>query len=134
MDKLRTIVARITINTEDLLWGQLIFKEGNDKRFMIPLAGIEDNLTQTRQGQSFIYHNGLTGKEVKILKDLIASSRKTNLLNQTVKKFKEFLLLLAHITGGQPSRGEEITGLRLINGINRDRNIFIINGEVVLII
>src|SRR6478736_199394 len=41
-----------------------------------------------------------------------------------VKKFEEFLLLLAHITGGQPSRGEEITGLRLINGINRDRNIF----------
>ncbi|RGP59552.1 recq family [Fusarium longipes] len=48
-------------------------------------------------------------------------------------EFEEFLLLLAHITGGQPSRGEEITGLRLINGINRDRNIFIIDGEVVLV-
>jgi hypothetical protein len=50
-----------------------------------------------------------------------------------VRKFKEFLLLLAYIIGGQPSRGEEITGLRLINSINRDRNVFMINGDVVLI-
>jgi hypothetical protein len=42
-------------------------------------------------------------------------------------------LLLAHITGGQPSRREEITGLRLVNSINRDRNVFVIDGEVVLV-
>ncbi|KAG8664718.1 uncharacterized protein FPOAC1_013498 [Fusarium poae] len=134
MDKLRTMVAMMTVDAEDLLWGQLMFKEGDDKRFVIPLAGIEDDLTQTRRGQSFIHRNGLAGKEVEMLKDLIASSRKTDLLDQTgewkwagirkylklVKKFEEFMLLLAHITGGQPSRGEEITGLRLINGINRD--------------
>ncbi|KAK2667265.1 Helicase, C-terminal, partial [Fusarium oxysporum f. sp. vasinfectum] len=137
----------MTADAEDLLWGQLMFKEGNDERFVIPLAGIEDDLTQTRRGQSFIHRNGLAGKEVEMLEDLIASSRKTDLLDQTgewkwagirkylklVKRFEEFLLLLAHITGGQPSRGEEITGLRLINGINRDRNIFIIDGEVVLV-
>ncbi|KAG8674011.1 hypothetical protein FPOAC1_007330 [Fusarium poae] len=100
-----------------------------------------------RHGQSFIHRNGLAGKEVEMPEDLIASSRKTDLLDQTgewkwagirkylklVKRFEEFLLLLAHITGGQPSRGEEITGLRLINGINRDRNIFIIDGKVVLV-
>jgi hypothetical protein len=50
-----------------------------------------------------------------------------------VKKFEELLLLLVYFTGGQLSRGEEITGLRLINSINRDRNVFIINGEVVLV-
>lgn len=50
-----------------------------------------------------------------------------------VKKFEELLLVLAHITGGQPSRGEEIPGLRLANGINRDRNVFVIDGEVVLV-
>jgi hypothetical protein len=83
-----------------------------------------------------------------MLEDLIVSSRKTDLLNQIgewkwagirkylklVKRFEEFLLLLAHIIGGQPSRGEEIIGLYLINGINRDHNIFIIDGEVILII
>ncbi|KAL5604001.1 hypothetical protein FOVSG1_006751 [Fusarium oxysporum f. sp. vasinfectum] len=147
MEDLRTMVAKMTADAEDLLWGQLMFKEGNDERFVIPLAGIEDDLTQTRRGQSFIHRNGLAGKEVEMLEDLITSSRKTDLLDQTgewkwagirkclklVKRFEEFLLLLAHITGGQPSRGEEITGLRLINGINRDRNIFIIDGEVVLV-
>ncbi|KAF6525709.1 hypothetical protein HZS61_011504 [Fusarium oxysporum f. sp. conglutinans] len=147
MEDLRTMVAKMTADAEDLLWGQLMFKEGNDERFVIPLAGIEDDLTQTRRGQSFIHRNGLAGKEVEMLEDLTTSSRKTDLLDQTgewkwagirkylklVKRFEEFLLLLAHITGGQPSRGEEITGLRLINGINRDRNIFIIDGEVVLV-
>ncbi|EXK77562.1 hypothetical protein FOQG_17729 [Fusarium oxysporum f. sp. raphani 54005] len=147
MDDLRTMVARMMVDAEDLLWGQLMFKEGDNERFVIPLAGIEDDLTQTRRGQSFIYRNGLAGKEVEMLKDLVASSRKADLLDQTgewkwagirkylklVRKFEEFLLLLAHITGGQPSRGEEITGLRLINGINRDCNIFIIDSEVVLV-
>ena len=41
-------------------------------------------------------------------------------------------MLLSHFTRGQPSRGEEITGLRLVNSINRDRNIFVIDREVVL--
>jgi hypothetical protein len=50
-----------------------------------------------------------------------------------VRKFEELLLLLAHFTGGQLSQGEEITGLRLVNGINRDRNVFVIDGEVVLV-
>ncbi|GKU08894.1 unnamed protein product, partial [Fusarium langsethiae] len=77
------MVARMTVDAEDLLWGQLMFKEGDDKRFVIPLAGIEDDLTQTRRGQSFIHRNGLAGKEVEMLKDLIASSRKTDLLDQT---------------------------------------------------
>ncbi|KAH7143380.1 hypothetical protein DER46DRAFT_619045 [Fusarium sp. MPI-SDFR-AT-0072] len=86
IEDLRTMVAKITANTEDLLWGQLMFKEGNNERFVIPLAGIKDNLT-------------LAGKEVEMLEDLITSSRKTNLLNQT-GEFKEFLLLLAHIIRG----------------------------------
>ncbi|KAG7421821.1 hypothetical protein Forpe1208_v001971 [Fusarium oxysporum f. sp. rapae] len=117
MEDLQTMVAKMTADAEDLLWGQLMFKEGNDERFVIPLAGIEDDLTQTRRGQSFIHRNGLAGKEVEMLEDLITSSRKTDLLDQT----------------GEWNRGEEITGLRLINGINRDRNIFIIDSEVVLV-
>ena len=82
-----------------------------------------------------------------MLEDLVNGRRKREFLDKNgqwkwasirkylklVKKFEELLLLLAHFTGGQPSRGEEITGLRLVNGINRDRNVFVINGEVVLV-
>lgn len=50
-----------------------------------------------------------------------------------VRKFKEYFLLLSYFTRRQPSRGEEVAGLRLANGINRDRNVFIIDGKVVLV-
>ncbi|KAJ4220867.1 hypothetical protein NW757_014484 [Fusarium falciforme] len=82
MEDIRHIVARITDDAEDLLWGQLIFKEGDDKRFVLPLAGIEDDLTQTRQGRSFIHSNDLAGKEVEMLEDLVVSSRKAEFLDR----------------------------------------------------
>jgi hypothetical protein len=47
MDNIRSIVAEMAANIEDLLWDSLIFKEGEDIRFTILLAGIEDDLTQT---------------------------------------------------------------------------------------
>ena len=50
-----------------------------------------------------------------------------------IRKFEELLLLLVYFTGGPPSRGEEITGLCLVNSINRDRNVFVINKEVILV-
>ena len=82
-----------------------------------------------------------------MLEDLVQGRRKRDFLDKhgqwkwagirkylkLVRKFEELLLLLVHFTGGQPSRGEEITGLRLVNGINRDRNVFVIDGEVVLV-
>jgi superfamily II DNA helicase RecQ len=147
MDDIRSMVAEMTANAEDLLWDSLMFKEGEDVRFAIPLASIADDLTQTQRGKSFIHSNGLAGKEVEMLEDLVNGRRKREFLDKNgqwkwagirkylklVKKFEELLLLLAHFTGGQPSRGEEITGLRLVNGINRDRNVFVIDGEVVLV-
>ena len=46
MDDIRNMVAEMTADVEDLLWGSLIFKEGEDIRFTILLASIEDDLTQ----------------------------------------------------------------------------------------
>jgi hypothetical protein len=46
MEDIRSMVAEMTTDTEDLLWDSLMFKEGEDVRFTIPLAGIEDDLTQ----------------------------------------------------------------------------------------
>jgi len=47
MDDIRSIMAEITADTEDLLWDSLMFKEGKNIQFAILLADIEDNLTQT---------------------------------------------------------------------------------------
>lgn len=82
-----------------------------------------------------------------MLEDLVCGRRRKEFLDKygdwkwdgvrkylkQVRKFEELLLLLAYFTAGQPSRGPEITGLRLVNGINRDRNVFVIDGEVVLV-
>ncbi|KAK7390684.1 hypothetical protein QQX98_013367, partial [Neonectria punicea] len=116
------------------------------RRFLIPLAAIQDNLTQTQRGQSFIHANGLVSREREMLQNLIARPFKKEFLNsqdewkwprvqqylQKVKRFQELLLLLVHLTN-HPLRGIEITGLRLVNSINRDRSLFIINSKVVLI-
>lgn len=124
-----------------------MFKEGEDVRFTVLLGQIEDDLTYTQRGKSFIHRNGLAGKEVEMLEDLISGKRKREFLDSTgqwkwkrlqkytkaVGKWLELVQLLAHITGGQPGRGEEINGLRLVNGITRDRNVFVIDGEVVLV-
>jgi len=82
-----------------------------------------------------------------MLEDLVNGRRKQEFLdnngqwkwkrvekyNKMVKKFEELLLLLVQETWGQPGRGEEVTGMRLVNGINRDRSVFVIDREVVLV-
>lgn len=45
MDDICHMVAKMTTDAEDLLWDQLMFKEGDDECFVIPLAGIQDDLT-----------------------------------------------------------------------------------------
>lgn len=59
-----------------------MFKEGDDVRFAIPLASIEDDLTQTQRGKSFIDSNGLAGKEVEMLEDLVGGRRKREFLDK----------------------------------------------------
>ena len=147
MDNLRSMVADMTTDAEDMLWNTLMFKDGQDFRYTVPLDSIEDDLTYTQRGKSFIHRNGLAGKELDMLRDIVGGSRKQEFLNddgrwnwdavqrylKKVMKFLEVLIVLIQMTWGQPARGEEITGLRLVNGINRDRNVFIIDGQVVLV-
>jgi hypothetical protein len=59
-----------------------MFKEGEDARFTLPLARIEDDLTQTQRGQSFLHSNRLAGKEVEMLEDLVQGLQKAAFLDQ----------------------------------------------------
>jgi hypothetical protein len=45
IDDIRNMVIEMTADVEDLLWGSLMFKEGEDVQFTIPLTSIEDDLT-----------------------------------------------------------------------------------------
>ena len=81
LDDIRSMVAEMTADAEDLLWNSLMFKEGEDIRFTIPLAIIEDDFTQTQRGKSFIHSNGLAGKKVEMLEDLVNRRRRRELLD-----------------------------------------------------
>ena len=50
-----------------------------------------------------------------------------------VERFLEYLLILIHITGGQPGRGTGITMLRYANAMQSMRNIFIKEGQVMIV-
>ncbi|KAH6984193.1 hypothetical protein BKA56DRAFT_613955 [Ilyonectria sp. MPI-CAGE-AT-0026] len=89
METIRQLIASMTADAEDLLWDGLLFRprkaeaeaeagssSGRRKglglleregRFLIPLATIRDDLTQTQRGQSFLHTNGLLGKEKEML-------------------------------------------------------------------
>ncbi|KAG6078868.1 hypothetical protein E4U15_004050 [Claviceps sp. LM218 group G6] len=148
MDDIRRMMQQMIKEAEDLLWGSLMFKEGQNSRFVVPLAEIKDSLTHTRRGHSFLRYkvNGLAGKETEMLKDLVDSKRRLQFLNEddqwnwpgvrqyleNVRKFEDLLAPLGLMTAGGPARGDEFVGLRRVNGINHDRGIFVIDGKVVL--
>jgi hypothetical protein len=82
LDGIRSIVAEMISDAEGLLWDSLMFKEGEDARFTLPLARIEDDLTQTQRGRSFLHSNRLAGKEVEMLEDLVRGPQKAAFLDQ----------------------------------------------------
>jgi superfamily II DNA helicase RecQ len=147
MQSIRDMINEMVKDAEDLLWDKLMFKEGDDVRFHVPLGAIDDDLSHTQRGRSFVHANGLAGKEVEMLQDIVGGTRRADLLRsdgewewraiqaylKVVRQFEELLVVLTQTTWGGPARGDEIGGLRLINGINRDRNVFIVDGEVVLV-
>jgi hypothetical protein len=49
------------------------------------------------------------------------------------KRFLEYLLILTHITGGQPGRGTEIMTLRYANAMQSMRNVFVKEGQVMIV-
>lgn len=59
-----------------------MFKEGDNVRFKIPLADIEDDLMYTQRGKCFIYSNGLVGKEVEMLEDLVSGRQRQEFLDK----------------------------------------------------
>ncbi|KAG6237706.1 hypothetical protein E4U25_002430 [Claviceps purpurea] len=148
MDKIRRMMQQMIKEAEDLLWGSLMFKEGQNSRFVVPLAEIKDSLMDTEQGNSFLCRrdNDLAGKETEMLKDLVDSKRRLQLLNEdgqwnwpgvrqyleNVRKFEDLLAPLGLMTAGGPARGDEFAGLRRVNGTTHDRGIFVIDGKVVL--
>jgi hypothetical protein len=50
-----------------------------------------------------------------------------------IRRFLELLSLAVYIAGGQPARGPELLSTRWRNGVLQDRNLYVIDGQVVLV-
>ena len=109
---------------------------------------LEDDVTFTRQGFSFLDHtrNGLKDTRVWVLTQMEAYGegrklrqgerwhrRRVRKYLRRVDHFRELLLLCVHWTGGQPARGTEITSIRFRNGYMQDRNVFAIHGHLAVV-
>ncbi|RYP21174.1 hypothetical protein DL767_009320 [Monosporascus sp. MG133] len=117
MDAIRGMVKETIKDAEGVLWDKLMFKEGDEVRFTIPLANIEGDLAQTQRRRSFVHKQQAGRKGGGDVKDL----------------FEELSVLVTQMSWGAPARGNELGCLRLVNRINCDRNAFVIDGEIVLV-
>ena len=147
LERFGRMVREVVAEAEDKLWQELMWTKRDD-RFEIPLESLVDDVTFTRRGISFVTHskNGLADKRQWMLKqafahtegkklrrgDLWAKAAVRRYLRQ-VDRFRELLLFCIHVTGGQPARGPEITTARFRNGYMQDRNVFVIQGHIVIV-
>ncbi|KAF1956343.1 hypothetical protein CC80DRAFT_363540, partial [Byssothecium circinans] len=51
-----------------------------------------------------------------------------------VDRFLTLLMVCVHMTSGQPGRGSEVTTMRHQNGLLQDRNIFVMDGQVMTVV
>lgn len=58
------------------------------------------------------------------------SERQTQQYKQREKRFLQKLLVLLHVTGGQPARGPEIGSIKVENSVYSARNLYVLNGRM----
>ena len=52
---------------------------------------------------------------------------------QSVERLDRLILLLKQITGGPPAQGQEVTALRLRNGILQARKFYVVDGRLITV-
>jgi len=144
----REMVVSTIGRAEDMLWGELMWVKDRPDRFEVALHSLVDDVTFTRRGISFINKgsNGLTQGLDWMLERMLSQPPAERLRTQGhwrarcirrylrhVDDFLRLLLFCVHTTYGQPARGTEITSIRFQNGCLQDRNVFIIDGQVVVV-
>lgn len=143
----RQLVDKVVTEAEGILWRELLW-QSESGRFELDADKLEDDVTFTRRGHSFLRHtrNGLADTRAWVLAQMEAHPdgrklrqgerwhrRRVRKYLRRVDHFRELLLLGVHWTGGQPARGTEITSIRFRNGYMQDRNVFAIHGHMAVV-
>ena len=125
-----------------------MWTEKKEDRFTVDLSLIQDDLANVKQGESFITNpaNDLGGKVAWMFDRMVAAKKSKRLVGQdstrfsmskvreyrqSVERLDKLALLLKQMTGGPPARGQEVTALRIRNGILQARNFYIIDRRLV---
>ena len=149
MEDLRSMVHDMIRDTEDILWDDLMWMD-KSQRFVMDLEKIEDDISANKRYNSFVSHepNAFSSKTEWMLQRMIMAPKSRQLRDEErecwvmsrvkaygrqIKRFLELLLALIHMTAGQPARGEEITPIRHQNGFLQDRNIYMLDGQVMVV-
>jgi superfamily II DNA helicase RecQ len=150
INRFRTMAQELVAEVEHMLWQELLWTAKAADRFAIRLEGLVDDITFTRRGVSFVCQrdNALDGGLPWMLNRLLQSREGQKLRSsdgkwktkqvkrylRQVDRFLELLMVCVHVTSGQPGRGSEITTMRHRNGLLQDRNIFVMDGQVMTVV
>lgn len=144
------MVRGVVEEAKDRLWRHLMWARTREERFEVSLEQLQDDVTWTKRGVSFVdnANNGLKDKREWMIRRALADPDGKKMFKQgtrewsrmevqkylrRVDRFRELLLFCVHVTGGQPARGSEITSIRFRNGFQQDRNVFAIQGHIVVV-
>jgi hypothetical protein len=134
---------------EEKFW-QLCWVDDVAERFSIDLSRIEDYITFTTRGKSFVTTPGnhLSDRLAWMLRRARGTEGGMRLQTSDGRwrgkrvreylrqgdRFLELLLGCVHIESRQPARGSEIVTIRHRNGLLQDRNVFVIDGAVATVV
>ncbi|KAJ9653611.1 hypothetical protein H2201_009123, partial [Coniosporium apollinis] len=152
LSQLRSFVVQLCDAAEEILYKGLMFLPDPSMVRNIDLRELVDDMTDSTVGYSFVSdpRNNLRGGRRRMLDRLKTSPEWAALLKpgpdgfqlenkgwreyqSQLEKFKELLFLLVHIPGGPPGRGGEILTIRHVNAAQNMRNIFVLDGQVMVV-
>ena len=158
VNQFKSFIQKLAEEMADNFYQNLVFSvhRSNSELHEIPkfnLLEIRDDMANRLTGYFFVtdlrnsldqYRSWLLHRVVKIpiARERLVGDNRHELIWKSLgikqyledcKQFMEQLLVLVHITGGQPARGTEILGLQYENTVQRRRNIFIYDGQVTCI-
>ena len=150
ISRFRKMAQDMVAEAEQMLWEELLWVTRAEERFAVQLERLVDNIAFERRGASFVQQRGnrLNDKLGWMLaraeqtqegrrlqsSDGRWSAKQVKRYLRRVDRFLTLLLVCVHMTSGQPGRGSEITTMRHRNGLLQDRNIFIVDGQVMTVV
>lgn len=150
ISQFKRMAQDMVTEVEDMLWQELLWVPEKGDRFRTRLDLIRDDVTFTRRGMSFVTHGDnnldkglqwvlnrmLQRREGRLMRDNAGEwdTRRVRQYLRQVRRFLELLLVAVHMTSGQPGRGTEVTTMRFRNSVLQDRNVFVVDGQVMTVV